>query len=69
MSFNDPDNGDIEDEGDDLPENYSVHTRDLPDDIYRAAHESLREDEDWCPYPELVGRVGRALMKAAKAAK
>lgn len=48
---------------------YSVHTRDLPDEIYLAAHESLSEDGDYCPYPELVGRVGRALMKAAKASK
>lgn len=83
MSFNDPDNGDIEDEEDlDLlgdqsyyhnrPDNgpddwskppkkfYSVHTRDLPDEVYLAAHESLSEDGDYCPYPELVASVARA---------
>lgn len=91
MSFNDPDNGDIDDEDistigdqsyyhnqqDNGPDDwtkppkkfYSVHTRDLPDEIYLAAHESLREDDDYCHYPELVAQVARALMKAAKAGK
>lgn len=70
MSFNNPDNGDIEDEWEEGDEEtppdkrYSCHTRDLPDDVYLAAHNALNTDGGWCPYSEVVGAVGRAIMSA-----
>ena len=44
------------------PKEQSVHTRDLPDWAYLKAHETLAEDGEPCPYPEMVGRVGKALV-------
>lgn len=72
MSFNNPDNGDIEDdsewcEGDDdnpPDKRFSCNTRDLPDDVYLAAHNALNTDGEWCHYSEVVGAVGRAIMSA-----
>lgn len=47
------------------PKEQSTHTRDLPDWAYIKAHETLAEDGELCPHPEMVGRVGKALLTSA----
>jgi hypothetical protein len=44
------------------PKEQSVHTKDLPDWAYLKAHKTLAEDGEPCPHPEIVGRVGKALL-------
>lgn len=70
MSFNDPDNGDIEDEWNEGDEEsppdkrFYSGTRDIPDDVYLAAHNALNTDGEWCPYNNVVAAVCRAIMSA-----
>ena len=47
------------------PKEQSVHTRDLPYWAYLKAHITLAEDGEPCPYPEMVGRVGKAILTSA----